>query len=43
MRALAVLIVLEGIRAGERMLYLYDFGDDWSYDIALEKTVTCYP
>lgn len=28
-------------RAGDRMLYLYDFGDDWTHDIVLEEIMAC--
>lgn len=28
-------------RAGDRMLYLYDFGDDWSHDVLLEEIIAC--
>lgn len=28
-------------RAGDRMTYVYDFGDDWTHDIVLEKITAC--
>jgi hypothetical protein len=27
------------VEPGERRRYLYDFGDDWEYDIRLEKVL----
>lgn len=28
-------------KSGDRMLYLYDFGDDWSHDVVLEEIIAC--
>lgn len=28
-------------KAGDRMVYRYDFGDDWSHDVVLEEIIAC--
>jgi len=33
----------EWIKEGERMVYTYDFGDNWEHDIICEKKVENYP